>query len=1032
MKFLKKLVSPFCLHELFSFISEKRKLKVVKYNSILFKKLNLSNIDYKRMFFLRKFKYYNFIFFKDCVQIIKRDYHQFFQNEEEINDIALYCLSKNKNFNLKLSDENFISIIQHPYFNENIRLFLENNISKIIKNNELVEEESKKDSIYSNFIELLNHQIYKLSLFENFEENIFKYLTEKLVFQNLKKIDFLITNSNKMIGLFTCPNVDELSLRIFQNNPSFSINKIKYLFPNIKILNFYIEGNLFNSINVFTNTKIETLRIFIDDYISIGLKTKPLIINNIKNLEIKIGNILNKEDFILAFFETINFPCLEKYILHYNFEIFFNEINILEQKKSDFNYINNFILETLKNKNQFSFKSFFDLPNQLVAINYLELNLNMFSYIYEKKRKEKYLFKFNLSNRAKEYYQNLDLSIDENEIIKYKNIDIRGINLCDLNLNINQFFDKSINNIRTIYYKGENNNLIQNSINEIRDFSKIKHINLEFSNIQNLSLFQQMLSKLIENSENLKSLILTLDSNYFNEHIHFFFQLIQNLKKLKILNLSQNIENPKYDFNLEKLLDKYPKLKERIYCFNEFKIGDQGFNLKKKIIFNYDIKCIYEIKEHCLGKEIKFLESIKDKSLFYLNNEINDNKSEINKGKYILKIKLLEGLININSIFNDCKELSSLEIINFNTYNVKSLNHMFSNCSSLTSLNLSNFNTNNVQDMSDMFYNCTSLTSLNLTNFNTNNVQDMSNMFCNCSSFTSLNISNFITNNVENMRGTFCNCSSLISLNLSNFNTYNVKYMNHMFSNSTSLTSLDLSNFNTHNVEDMSCMFCNCYSLTSLNLSNFNTNKVKYMNHMFSNCTSLTSLNLSNFNNNNNKYMINMFCNCSSLTSLNLTNFNTNNVKDMRGMFCNCSSLTSLDLSNFNTHNVEDMRGMFCNCSSLNSLNLSNFNTNNVKYMNHMFSNCNSLISLNLTNFNSNNVTDMSYMFYNCSSLTSLDLSNFNTHNVEDIRGMFCNCSSLVSLNLSNFNNEHIKYMDDIFYGLNSSCRVVSSNHFSF
>ena len=874
MKFLKKLVSPFCLHELFSFISEKRKLKVVKYNSILFKKLNLSNIDYKRMFFLRKFKYYNFIFFKDCVQIIKRDYHQFFQNEEEINDIALYCLSKNKNFNLKLSDENFISIIQHPYFKENIRLFLENNISKIIKNNELVEEESKKDSIYSNFIELLKHQIYKLSLFENFEENIFKYLTEKLVFQNLKKIDFLITNSNKMIGLFTCPNVDELSLRIFQNNPSFSINKIKYLFPNIKILNFYIEGNLFNSINVFTNTKIETLRIFIDDYISIGLKTKPLIINNIKNLEIKIGNILNKEDFILAFFETINFPCLEKYILHYNFEIFFKEINILEQKKSDFNDINNFILETLKNKNQFSFKSFFNLPNQLEAINYLELNLNMFSYIYEKKRKEKYLFKFNLSKRAKEYYQNLDLSIDENEIIKYKNIDIRGINLCDLNLNINQFFDKSINNIRTIYYKGE------------------------------------------------------LDSNYFNEHIHFFFQLIQNLKKLKILNLSQNTENPKYDFNLEKLLDKYPKLKERVYCFNEFKIGDQGFSLKKKIIFNYDIKCIYEIKEYCLGKEIKFLESIKDKSLFYLNNEINDNKSEINKGKYILKIKLLEGLININSIFNDCKELSSLEIINFNTYNVKSLNHMFSNCSSLTSLNLSNFNTNNVQDMS--------------------------NMFCNCSSFTSLNISNFITNNVENMRGTFCNCSSLISLNLSNFNTYNVKYMNHMFSNSTSLTSLDLSNFNTHNVEDMSCMFCNCYSLTSLNLSNFNTNKVKYMNHMFSNCTSLTSLNLSNFNNNNNKYMINMFCNCSSLTSLNLTNFNTNNVKDMRGMFCNCSSLTSLDLSNFNTHNVEDMRGMFCNCSSL------------------------------------------------------------------------------VSLNLSNFNNEHIKYMDDIFYGLNSSCRVVSSNHFSF
>jgi surface protein len=53
---------------------------------------------------------------------------------------------------------------------------------------------------------------------------------------------------------------------------------------------------------------------------------------------------------------------------------------------------------------------------------------------------------------------------------------------------------------------------------------------------------------------------------------------------------------------------------------------------------------------------------------------------------------------------------------------------MFSSCSSLTSLNLSNFNTNNVKYMSYMFSHCSSLTSLNLSNFNTNNVKDMSYM----------------------------------------------------------------------------------------------------------------------------------------------------------------------------------------------------------------------------------------------------------------------------------------------------------------
>ena len=63
----------------------------------------------------------------------------------------------------------------------------------------------------------------------------------------------------------------------------------------------------------------------------------------------------------------------------------------------------------------------------------------------------------------------------------------------------------------------------------------------------------------------------------------------------------------------------------------------------------------------------------------------------------------------------------------------------FSGCKSLTSIDLSNFNTNNVKDMSYMFDGCSSLTSLNLSNFNTNNVNDMYAMFDGCSSLTSLN-----------------------------------------------------------------------------------------------------------------------------------------------------------------------------------------------------------------------------------------------------------------------------------------------------
>ena len=53
------------------------------------------------------------------------------------------------------------------------------------------------------------------------------------------------------------------------------------------------------------------------------------------------------------------------------------------------------------------------------------------------------------------------------------------------------------------------------------------------------------------------------------------------------------------------------------------------------------------------------------------------------------------------------------------------MREMFSHCSSLTSLDLFNFNTNNVKDMSCMFSHCSSLNSLDLSNFNTNKVEDM-------------------------------------------------------------------------------------------------------------------------------------------------------------------------------------------------------------------------------------------------------------------------------------------------------------------
>ena len=54
---------------------------------------------------------------------------------------------------------------------------------------------------------------------------------------------------------------------------------------------------------------------------------------------------------------------------------------------------------------------------------------------------------------------------------------------------------------------------------------------------------------------------------------------------------------------------------------------------------------------------------------------------------------------------------------------------MFVSCRSLTSLNLSNFNTSNVKSMTSLFDYCTSLTSLDISNFTFDKVTNYTDMF---------------------------------------------------------------------------------------------------------------------------------------------------------------------------------------------------------------------------------------------------------------------------------------------------------------
>ena len=124
-----------------------------------------------------------------------------------------------------------------------------------------------------------------------------------------------------------------------------------------------------------------------------------------------------------------------------------------------------------------------------------------------------------------------------------------------------------------------------------------------------------------------------------------------------------------------------------------------------------------------------------------------------------------------NNVKEICTTLGNVTIKNivfdesFKTYAPTSVKDFFKNCTALETIsNIENLNTANVTNMTSMFDNCQNLSSLNLSKFNTENVTNMSYMFDNCQNLSSLDLSKFNTAKVTNMDYMFNGCSDLTTI----------------------------------------------------------------------------------------------------------------------------------------------------------------------------------------------------------------------------------------------------------------------------
>ena len=451
-------------------------------------------------------------------------------------------------------------------------------------------------------------------------------------------------------------------------------------------------------------------------------------------------------------------------------------------------------------------------PDILHTLSVLATNTNIINQ--EDVRNSKNIF-LSFSDKNKK----ISISLDQSRKTFFnKYFNITFIEILPKKDKINNFMD-----IDYYILTGNLNNRYKNKQIYIFQYPPIENSESNISEISNNSeIIQGKIEKIIKHT-------ISHTCKIFNAN---FSGPILSLDTYKIIGI-QNSEKNKEGF-YEGTCIKFP-----IETFIEENKYKEDIN---EIIITLEIK-----NDNELNKECYFLDNMNDfvdeKGLKHKHDnlkELNENNTKlfINdkeyryqkffkfklKGIYTIKLQISTELTDCSYMFYDCKNITNINLISFDTKNVTNMCKMFYNCINLISIKLgSNFDTFNVNNMNCMFYGCNKLQEIDLSGFETGNVKDMSGMFYDCKTLTNLNLSVFNTQNVLDMNYMFFNCYNLEELNLDGVKTEKVKEMKNIFSFCRKIKSLNLGFFDVSKDTNMEGIFAGCKALKEIAV-----NKVSY------------------------------------------------------------------------------------------------------------------------------------------------------------------------------------------------------------
>ena len=275
----------------------------------------------------------------------------------------------------------------------------------------------------------------------------------------------------------------------------------------------------------------------------------------------------------------------------------------------------------------------------------------------------------------------------------------------------------------------------------------------------------------------------------------------------------------------------------------------------------------------------------------------------------------------LNSAFESCKSLKTLDLSKWDVSNVAYLNNLLTDCSELVSVDLSGWYFPNCTSLSSFFLRCTKLKEIKgIENWNVSNISNISNMFQLCESLTELDLSKWDTSNITTYAYAFKD-AKLTTLNISN-------WVITALSNSALLdgaggtnSKLIANNLDVSSLTSLSKIFYTT-KFTEIDTTGMILPETPDFSQMFYNCSItkiIRGLNVPSTT----KSVSNMFYGCSNLEDLYFDNFSSENCTQFTSMFYNCSKLTKIPT--LSTKMISDspfvstypMQSIFYNCTKV-------------------------------------------------------------------------------------------------------------------